>query len=154
MLEMSDLAINFGYGDKRFTSFVTGTFINNESKIITYERIELADRYNTDNVVGYIGNGDIHSFAFRFTNNLLENIEQSTISNRAIQTIMFKNVVVKVSRNELHKVHEIDIMMDWFVPEKLDELNQSIKEMIEVGHDLFSENLVIKTQFTPIKEIV
>lgn len=154
MLEMSDLAINFDYGNKRFTSFVTGTFINNESKIITYERIELADRYNTDNVVGYIGNGDIHSFAFRFTNNLLENIEQSTISNRAIQTIMFENVVVKVSRNELHKVHEIDIMMDWFVPEKLDELNQSIKEMIEVGHDLFSENLVIKTQFTPIKEIV
>ena len=154
MLDMSDLAINFDYGDKRFTSFITGTFIDDKSKIITYERVELVDRYNADKVTGYMGKNDINSFSFKLMFNILKNIEQSTISNRVVQTIVFENVVVKVSRNELHKVHEVDIMMDWFKPEKLEELNHSIKEMIEVGHDLFSENVVIKTQFTPIKEIV
>ena len=154
MLEMSDLAINFNYGDKMFTSFITGTFINASSKIITYERIELVDRYNTDSVKSYLNNKDENSFSSRLVENMFKNIEQSTISVRVVQTLMFENVVIKVSRNELHKVHEIDIMMDWFKPDKLEELKEVIKEMIEVGHDLFSENLVVKTQFTPFKEIV
>lgn len=154
MLEMSDLAINFNYGDKVFTSFITGTFINASSKIITYERIELVDRYNTDSVKSYLSNKDENSFSSRLVENMFKNIEQSTISVRVVQTFLFENVVIKVSRNELHKVHEIDIMMDWFKPDKLEELKEVIEEMIEVGHDLFSENLVIKTQFTPFKEIV
>lgn len=154
MLEMSDLAINFNYGDRMFTSFITGTFINASNKIITYERIELVDRYNTDSVKSYVSNKDENSFSSRLVENMFKNIEQSTISVRVVQTLLFENVVVKVSRNELHKVHEIDIMMDWFKPDKLEELKEVIKEMIEVGHDLFSENLVVKTQFTPFKEIV
>lgn len=125
---------------------ITTSIAYEMSDYVVYQRTNIDVMVNRH----FLYDVKLTQYTKEFVDNLIENIEQSTILNSTTINVLFKDNFTKLFANNSGKIYAIDIVSNMLTDDLYRAIMDSVKFMVNHNTDHFDDLVYVNLTFSPI----